>query len=59
MKALNTTGTRHVPKLYKRCYREPGAGTPGMRIDSSRREVHRIFMEFCPGGDMWQFIDDL
>ncbi|KAI9739886.1 MAG: hypothetical protein M1818_004942 [Claussenomyces sp. TS43310] len=59
MKLLNRSGSQHVPRLYKRCYRDAGAGTKGLGIDSSRREVHRIFIEYCHGGDMNNFITKL
>jgi hypothetical protein len=59
MKMLNKTGSKHFPKLYKRVYRAAGAGSTNIRIDSSRREVHRMFMEYCAGGDLQSVIDAL
>lgn len=53
---LNRTNSQHIPRLYKRVYRDIGSGVPGMRIDSNRREVHRMFIEFCAGGDMHDLI---
>ncbi|KAI9743088.1 MAG: hypothetical protein M1818_003383 [Claussenomyces sp. TS43310] len=56
MKWANSTGSKHFPQLYKRVYRDVGSGSYQMAIDSNRREVHRMIMEFCEGGDLHQVI---
>ncbi|KAE8451470.1 hypothetical protein EG329_003543 [Mollisiaceae sp. DMI_Dod_QoI] len=54
----SSTGTDHVVKLYKDCYRAGGTGTfvddPLPYRSGSYREdleVVRIYMEYAPGGD--------
>lgn len=49
---LTSTGSRHFPKLYGRVQRDVGTGTE-LAIDPHRREVHRIFLEYCPGGSLY------
>lgn len=48
--------SEHFPKLYKYAYRDSGAGTGNLRIDARSREVHRLFMEYCQGGDLFECI---
>lgn len=52
MSRLNDTGSNHFPRIFRRVYRDVGAGSSGLSIDSSSREVHRLIMEFCENGDL-------
>lgn len=41
--------TKHIVRIYRRVYRDLGAGTLSQ---DPAAEVHRMFLEFCPGGDL-------
>lgn len=45
--------TQHVVKMYRHMYEEMGEGTD--KFDHGR--VHRIFLEFCPGGDLYNWLN--
>lgn len=51
------TKTRHIVRIFRRMYSDVGAGTPRLEPDPPDQEVHRIFLEFCPGGDLNNFFD--
>lgn len=43
------SGSPHIVKMYRHLYEERGNNS--MRMD--RRWVHRLFLEYCPGGDLF------
>jgi hypothetical protein len=49
-----TSKTQHIVRIYRRMYMDIGSGA--VRPDPTA-EVHRIFLEFCPGGDLADFFD--
>ena len=49
-----TSRTQHIVRIYRRIYKDIGAGT--VKPDPTH-EVHRIFLEFCPGGDLANFFN--
>lgn len=55
LEELTKTGSRHFPQLYGRVQRDVGLGTEP-KVDPKKREVHRIFIEYCPGGSMDGFL---
>lgn len=55
LEELTRTGSRHFPQLYGRVQRDVGHGTES-KMDPANAEVHRIFIEFCPGGSMDGFL---
>jgi serine/threonine protein kinase len=55
MEELTRTGSRHFPQLYGSVQRDVGQGTES-KVDPKDKEVHRIFMEFCAGGSMDEFL---
>ncbi|KFY40457.1 hypothetical protein V495_05423 [Pseudogymnoascus sp. VKM F-4514 (FW-929)] len=57
MEMLTMTGSRHFPQIYGRVHRDVGQ-QDRVLIDEKRREVHRIFMEFCEEGSFAGLIDD-
>jgi serine/threonine protein kinase len=57
MEMLTMTGSRHFPQIYGRVHRDVGQ-QDRVLIDEKRREVHRIFMEFCEEGSFADLIDD-
>jgi hypothetical protein len=48
LESFKTSRSPHIIKMYRRLYREQGHGS--MQLDMGI--VHRIFMEYCPGGDL-------
>jgi hypothetical protein len=63
------SGTPHVVKLYKSYHQEGGTGTSAKfdpfpytnrpilgDVYALAKEVSRIYLEYCPRGDMWQWI---
>lgn len=52
LRLLNTANSRHIIRMYRRLYEERGHDT----MEYDYRKVHRIFLEYCPGGDFlgWQ-----
>ncbi|ELR03592.1 NEK protein kinase [Pseudogymnoascus destructans 20631-21] len=57
MEMLTKTGSRHFPQIYGRIHRDVGQ-QDRVSVDQKRREVHRIFMEFCAGGSLAAYIND-
>lgn len=57
MELLTMTGSRHIPQIYGRVHRDVGQ-QDGVAIDQKRREVHRIFMEYCEGGSLSKYIEN-
>jgi hypothetical protein len=52
LESFKTSGSPHIIQMYRRLYREQGHGS--MQLD--RGIVHRIFMEYCPGGDLERWV---
>jgi hypothetical protein len=52
--AFNTSQSLHIPKLYRQLYVEQGSSSVSGCFDSN--EIHRMFLEYYPGGDLhdWQ-----
>jgi len=56
--------TDHVVKLYRSCHSQGGSGTSNIfdrhpfqnGVYNVNREVHRIYIEYCEGGDLWSKI---
>lgn len=48
--ALNTSKSVHIPRMYRQIYVEKGSGIFSGAYDTG--EVHRMFLEYCPGGDL-------
>jgi len=56
--------TDHVVKLYRSCHSQGGSGTSPIfdkhpfqnGVYNVNREVHRIYIEYCEGGDLWSKI---
>lgn len=42
--------------MYKHVIREEGQGT--LAIDKKGREVHRVFLEFASGGDLYHYVNE-
>ncbi|OBT74869.1 hypothetical protein VF21_06739 [Pseudogymnoascus sp. 05NY08] len=57
MEMLTRTGSRHFPQIYGRVHRDVGH-QDRVAVDRKRREVHRIFMEFCAGGSLGKHVND-
>ncbi|KFY38019.1 hypothetical protein V494_04548 [Pseudogymnoascus sp. VKM F-4513 (FW-928)] len=57
MELLTKTGSRHVPRLYGGLHRDVGRQDQVV-VDQKRREVHRIFMEYCEGGSLHDFVSE-
>ncbi|OBT69632.1 hypothetical protein VE03_00734 [Pseudogymnoascus sp. 23342-1-I1] len=51
MEVVTRTGSRHFPRIYGRLHRDVGR-QENAGVDQKRREVHRLFMEFCEGGSL-------
>jgi len=49
--------TQHIVKMYRRLYTDTGSGANSVTADPAT-EVHRIFLEYCPGGDLLKFAND-
>jgi hypothetical protein len=47
------SGSPHIIKMYRRLYEEPGNNS--MSLDEGT--VHRLFMEYCPGGDLHDWLE--
>jgi len=47
------TGSPHILKMYRHLYKEIGNNT----MEYDHWEVHRIFLEFCPNGDLYDWIE--
>lgn len=59
LKALGSSGTDHIVKLYKEdCFLETGLGSSDL-FDPLGEKVGRIFLEFCEGGDFTAFLKDV
>lgn len=66
---IQATGTDHVVKVYKASHRDGGTGTTKTDMDElpfddsgnnvEEREVARMYMEYCSGGDMQGWINTL
>ena len=52
LRLLGLTGSLHILKMYRRLYVDQGGGH--LRID--HEEVHRVFLEYCPGGDLFDWM---
>lgn len=50
---LGRAQSQHIPKMYRELYQDVGRNTQ----DADRGPVERIFLEFCPGGDLQNLID--
>lgn len=48
LRQLNKANSSHVLRMYHDLYEEPGFNTDGF----DRGLVHRLFLEYCPGGDL-------
>jgi hypothetical protein len=48
LEAFKSSGSPHIVKMYRHLYRERGHNS--MKLDVGI--VHRIFLEYCPGGDL-------
>ena len=48
--AFNTSKSLHIPRMYRRIYVEQGRETVNGNYDTG--EVHRMFLEYCAGGDL-------
>ncbi|KFZ15003.1 hypothetical protein V501_02938 [Pseudogymnoascus sp. VKM F-4519 (FW-2642)] len=57
MEMLTRTGSRHFPQIYGRVHRDVGL-QDRVAVDQKRREVHRIFMEYCEYGSLAKHIND-
>ncbi|OBT46646.1 hypothetical protein VE00_01787 [Pseudogymnoascus sp. WSF 3629] len=57
MEMLTRTGSRHFPQIYGRVHRDVGH-QDRVFIDQKRREVHRIFMEYCERGSVGTYINE-
>jgi hypothetical protein len=44
----------HIVRMYRRLYKEPGHQT----MDFDEGIIHRIFLEFCPGGDLNRWLEN-
>ncbi|KAF4628006.1 hypothetical protein G7Y89_g10150 [Cudoniella acicularis] len=53
--AFANSGSQHIVKMYRRLYKGTGYGT-GYRPDMEDKEVHWIYMEFCAGGDLIDYL---
>ncbi|OBT50536.1 hypothetical protein VE04_08906 [Pseudogymnoascus sp. 24MN13] len=57
MEMLTRTGSRHFPQIYGRVHLEVRLHDR-VAVDQKRREVHRIFMEYCEYGSLAKHIND-
>lgn len=51
---FKASGSRHIPKIYRRLYEDKGAGSS--KYD--HWEVQRIFLEYCEGGDLFSLVEN-
>jgi hypothetical protein len=49
--------TQHIVRMYRHMYKDTGSG-PGSVLADLATEVHRIFLEYCPGGDLAGYARD-
>ncbi|PVH81188.1 kinase-like protein [Cadophora sp. DSE1049] len=49
---LGKAKSQHIVRIYRHFYEEVGQRTNGYDMGL----VHRIFLEYCPGGDTWYWI---
>ena len=52
-KLFRNARSQHVPKMYRRLYRDRGRGT----MEPDQGEVERIFLEYCAGGDLGDHLE--
>ncbi|KAK0118662.1 hypothetical protein ONS96_011749 [Cadophora gregata f. sp. sojae] len=51
---LGQAKSQHIVRMYRHLYEEVGQRTN----EHDKGLVHRIFLEYCPGGDTWQWITE-
>lgn len=49
---LNTVNSKHIVKMYRTMHRDVGGGTANFPADFLGVCNERLYLEFCPGGDM-------
>lgn len=59
---LTAAGVQHVLRMFKDVYVGQGGGPlPGaddnlIDDDNLWDDIARVYLEYCPGGDMWEYI---
>ena len=54
LQAFLAAKTQHIVRIYRRMYRDVGSGS--VKPDPIAW-VHRMYLEFCPGGDLADYFD--